>query len=86
MSKVMVTIQTPDVPPTIDDLRHRYELAEDDIDPTFGVVEIDPEDHLYTVLVEESAAAKIQTNEDWQIEGPYSNPRIETFGPPEACC
>ena len=79
----MVTIQAADNPPTIEDLRRKYALREDEIDASFGVVEVDPADHLYAVLVEESAAAKIQPNGNWTIEGPYSNPRIEPFGPPE---
>ena len=79
----MVTIRAADNPPTIEDLRRRYALREDEIDASFGVVEVDPADHLYAVLVEESAAAKIQPSESWTVEGPYSNPRIQPFGPPE---
>ncbi len=84
MPRVMVTIQAPDEPPTIDGLRRRYGLTEREIDASFGVVEVDPVEHVYTVLVEDSAVAKIQPNENWTVEGPYSNPRIEPFGPPEA--
>jgi len=84
MPKVMVTIQAPDNPPTIADLRRQYKLNEDEIDTSFGVVEVDPTEHVYTVLVEEGAAAKIQPNEMWTVRGPYSNPRIQPFGPPES--
>ena len=83
MPKVMVTIKAPVDPPTIADLCRRYKLHENEIDASFGVVEVDPAEHVYTVLVEESAAAKIQPNENWKVEGPYSNPRIQPFGPPE---
>ena len=83
MAKVMITIEAPGEPPTVAELRRRYKLAKHDIDEGFGVVEVDPAEHVYTVLVEESAAAKIQPGEGWQVEGPYSNPRIEPFGPPE---
>lgn len=83
MAKVMVTIQSSDAPPTVAGIRERYGLAEQAIDPTFGVVEIDPVEHLYTILVDQEAAALIQPTEEWEVEGPYSNPRIEPFGPPE---
>ena len=83
MTKVMVTIRAPERPPTLDELVERYDLGPDDIDREFGVVEIDPDDHLYTVLVTESAAARIEPGDGWETEGPFSNPRIEPFGPPE---
>ncbi len=83
MSKVMMTIQSGGTPPTIADIRRRYSLDDDDIDTDFGVVEVDPAEHVYTFLVEEKAASKISVDSDWSVEGPYSNPRIEPFGPPE---
>ena len=83
MSKVMVTIESAEAAPTLEELRSRYNLAAEDIDPEFGVVEIDPQEHVYTVLVEESAAGKITSDDRWKVKGPYSNPRIEPFGPPE---
>jgi hypothetical protein len=84
MSKVMVNIRATGPAPTLADLRCKYDLSEDEVDETFGVVEVDPSEHVYTVLVEESAAAKITGNEEWAVEGPFSNPRIEPFGPPES--
>ena len=83
MAKVMVTIQARGDPPTIEGLRRRYKLRENEIDASFGVVEVDPAEHVYTVLVDEKAAAKITPTENWKVEGPYSNPRIQPFGPPE---
>lgn len=84
MPKVMVTIQAPDDPPTIEGLRRRYHLGTDEIDTSFGVVEVDPAEHIYTILVEECAAARIKPDEGWQVAGPFSNPRIQPFGPPES--
>lgn len=83
MSKVMVTITALDRPPTIADLRRRFKLSEEQIDESFGVVEVDPEEHVYTVLVDAGAAARITGNEEWTAEGPFSNPPIQPFGPPE---
>jgi hypothetical protein len=67
----------------MEDVRARFGLTADEIDTDFGVVEIDPEDHLYTVLVEQSAAGKLVPSGDWDVSGPFSNPRIAPFGPPE---
>jgi len=86
MAKVMVTVQAPESPPSIEELRSQFALDADEIDEEFGVVEIDPEDHLYTILVEEEAAGKIVSTADWEVSGPYSNPRVEPFGPPEREC
>jgi hypothetical protein len=83
MSKVMITIESQDAAPTIEQLQGRYNLLPADIDSEFGVVEIDPEQHLYTILVDEGAARKITTDERWKVQGPFSNPHIEPFGPPE---
>lgn len=83
MSKVMITIEGPEAAPTVEQLQARYHLAAADIDPEFGVVEIDPEQHVYTILVEEAAAGKITSDNRWKVHGPFSNPRIEPFGPPE---
>lgn len=84
MTKVMVTIKAHDGPPTLDAVIERYQLGPDDIDADYGVVEIDPADRLYVILVEPDAAARIQPTEQWETGGPYSNPRIAPFGPPEA--
>jgi hypothetical protein len=51
----------------------------DQIDTSFGVVSIDPDQGLYAVMVEEGLAARAAENEG--VEGPYSDPGIETFGP-----
>ncbi len=112
----MVTIQTDEGSgvPTLSSVRHRYGLDPEDLDEQFGVVQVDPADHLYVVLAEPEAAAIIleaavpepehgqATDSDdptddrkppaalddgrdsWQTEGPFSNPRIAPFGPPEA--
>ena len=55
-------------------------LGAEDIDGDFGVVEIDPDEHRYAILVEESAAERVSGREG--VEGPFANPAIEPFGPP----
>jgi hypothetical protein len=84
MAKLMITLKFAGAAPTIDELQARYGLADDEIDKSFGIVEVDPEDALYTILVEETAISKIKPNQEINVKGPYSNPRISPFGPPEA--
>ena len=84
MSTLMVTIQAPEGAPDLESIKRRYGLADDEIDKDFGVVEIDPEDHAYTILVDEKAANKVSSTGSWKVTGRYSNPRIEPVGPPEA--
>ena len=82
MSKVMVTITCPDHPPTLKEVRQKYGLRESDVDSNFGVIEIDPREHLFTILVEPAAASKITGQPgEWEAEGPFINPPIAPFGP-----
>jgi hypothetical protein len=83
MASVLMSIQSPGKAPDLQAIKQRYGLADDEIDPGFGVVEIDPADGTYTVLVDERAASKLASGADWTVRGPYSNPRIQPFGPPE---
>jgi hypothetical protein len=83
MAKVLMTIQWPEGQPTLEDLQKLFSLAGDEIDPSFGVIEVDPIDHIFTFLVEEASVTKIQPKANLRIAGPFSNPRIEPFGPPQ---
>jgi hypothetical protein len=58
-------------------------LSDHQIDVGFGVVEVDPDDHFDTILVEDRAAQKFQPTVEWRTEGPDSNARIAPFGPRE---
>lgn len=79
-----MTLRLPDPSPSLAEVRQRFSLQPDEIDSGFGLVEIDPDQHLFTLLVDETAAPKIQPAAGWEVGGPYSNPRIEAFGPPVA--
>lgn len=84
MAKIMMTIQSKSGPPSLEAVRTRYSLTANEIDPQFGVVEIDPADGTYVILIEETATGKFTDSEDWKVQGPYSNPTIAPFGPPQA--
>jgi hypothetical protein len=66
MPRVMVTLRLDPEQASLDEVRRLLGLAPEELDPAFGVVNISPAEHLYTILV----------------EGVYGNPRIEPFGPP----
>jgi hypothetical protein len=78
VAKMMMTIRVPrGTAPTIDAIRMRYHLAPEDVDADFGVIAIDPHEGTYTVLVDERAVSKIRSEGDWEINGPFSSPRID---------
>jgi hypothetical protein len=81
MADVMLTVELDPAEATVDKAAERLGIERDRIDAEFGVVSIDPEQNLYTVLVDEQVAA--QAAERPGVEGPFSNPRIEPFGPPK---
>jgi hypothetical protein len=80
MAKVMVTLRLPPERASLDEVRRLLELGEDEVDRGFGVVNISPAEHLYTILVEEAVAARVRDRDP--VTGVYSNPRIEPQGPP----
>jgi hypothetical protein len=81
MAKVMVTLRLPPEQASLPEVRDLLGLTPEEVDPSFGVVNINPAEDLYTILVEEPAAARIADAP--QVEGVFANPRIEPFGPPE---
>jgi hypothetical protein len=76
----MMTVELDPDSATVDEVAKRLGLGPEEIDAEFGVVPIDPDNHLYSVLVDEQASARVAGQPG--VEGPFSNPRIEPFGPP----
>jgi hypothetical protein len=81
MPRVMVTLRLDPGQATLPEVRRLLDLADEEVDPGFGVVNISPAEHLYTILVDEAAATRVAAAP--QVEGVFGNPRIEPFGPPE---
>jgi hypothetical protein len=75
MAKVMVTLELDPERASPEEVRRLLGLREDEVDQRFGVVNISPAEHLYTILVEPEAAERIR--QAAPVRGVYSNPRIE---------
>ena len=88
MSKILFNVKWDETgKPSIETVSQKYGFPAEDIDPQFGVVEIDPQDNLYTILVEEEAAQKVSGDYGNRLkpeEGAFSNPRIEPFDLPSS--
>ena len=75
---MLMTVKwTEEEPPTLEKVAAKMNVEVADLDAEFGVINIDPAEKLYSVMVEEDKVSKAKGDRD--IEGPYSNPRIEPF-------
>jgi len=74
----MMTVVAPRGAPNVAEVAQQLGVKPEDIDRTFGVVPIDPERGLYAVQVR---SGKAQPSASGEYQGPWSNPRIEPFGP-----
>ncbi len=82
MPKVMVTLKLDPEHASVDDVRQSLGIGAEEIDDDFGVISVSPEKSLYAVLVEPETADRVQGTDG--VEGQFSNPKIEPFGPPQS--
>lgn len=83
--KFLYTVRWPGEHPSIDQLCEKYGLRPEELDAEFGIIEIDPEEGLYSILIDSEAYSRIsQETLPEDMEGPFSNPPIAPFGPPES--
>ncbi|GGX36562.1 hypothetical protein [Streptomyces lomondensis] len=77
---VLITVTLPKGG-ALQDAMRRYELAPEEVDEAYGLVSVNPAQGLYAMMVSAGAAARITGRAG--AKGPYANPEIEPFGPPE---
>jgi hypothetical protein len=75
-----MTVSLEGAEASIVDVKRKFGLAEDEVDESFGLVNLDPQHNLYAILVDEAAASRLAGAPG--VRGPYANPKIEPFGPP----
>ena len=73
--KVMLTLKLPPERANVHAVQQQLKIGAKDIDPSFGVVPIDPDNGLYTVLVSPEVAERVQGSPG--VSGPFANPPIE---------
>jgi hypothetical protein len=74
-NSVMVTVKLEPGDASPETAARKLGLEPEDVDQDYGAIAIDPEEHLYVVLVNRDAAAR--ANASGGAEGVYSNPNIE---------
>jgi len=67
-------------PATLEAAAASLGVEETSLDANFGIVEIDPERNLYSVMVEEDASVP-DSRSGKEFRGPFSNPKIAPTGP-----
>lgn len=81
MSHVLLTCQLDPDDATVEAAATTLGVPADAIDPEFGVVLVDPKAGSYAVMVDERHAPAALARD--RVQGPWANPKIEPFGPPE---
>jgi hypothetical protein len=78
----MVTLHLTAAEATLPQVLAKLGLSPHEVDPGFGLVSLDPDKRLYAILADERVAARIEGHAS--VQGTFSNPKIETFGPPKS--
>lgn len=77
---VLVTVTLPRGARLQDAIR-TYGLAPEEVDESYGLVLVDPEQGTHVLMVTEDTAARITGAAG--ARGPFANPKIEPYGPPQ---
>jgi hypothetical protein len=82
MAGAMFTLDWPHGRPTLAEAAHVLKVQPSDLDKDFGVVLIDPVRNAYTVLCRTDACDAAKPSGEG-VKGPFSNPGIGAYGPPQ---
>jgi hypothetical protein len=82
MAGVLFTITSVDGAPSLAKAAEILGVRESALDTKFGVQLIDPRQKLYAVRVDQAEAPQVKEREG-SVKGPFSNPVISDFGPPQ---
>jgi hypothetical protein len=77
---ILMTVHGRDGSPSLADAARELGVSVSEMDGKFGVVPINPSQHLYAVQVRRNSLPA-GTPSDKPYAGPYSNPKIAPFGP-----
>ncbi|HET9472234.1 MAG TPA: hypothetical protein VFO24_14110 [Usitatibacter sp.] len=77
---LLMTVEMPGAEPSIDRAARELGVAVEDLDVAFGVVPIDPACSKYAVQVR-ADKVPAETRPAGEHRGPWSNAKIEPFGP-----
>ena len=80
MNTVIVTLQLDPGESDFNAVKDRLALRDSEVDSDFGLVEISPRRHLYTMLVEPRAAARVRSHQG--VMRVSSNPVVAALGDP----
>lgn len=80
MEKILYSFTWTEGEPHYSDLQSKLGIAEKAIDKTFGIVEIDPMDNLYCILVDVNALPEKIKERVLKGGQAFSNPKISPFG------
>ncbi|HEY7299519.1 MAG TPA: hypothetical protein VH684_16555 [Xanthobacteraceae bacterium] len=77
----LMTVTIPQGAPSIAAAAKQLGVKPEDIDAAYGVVPVDPGRGLYAVQVRADRLPRQPQSGREGYQGPWSNPRIEPFGP-----
>jgi hypothetical protein len=83
-SFALMTVNCQEGAPSLEQAAQQLGVSVHDVDASYGIVPIDPDRGLYAVQVRgDKLPAKSENTRGEAHRGPWSNPKIEPFGPPK---
>jgi hypothetical protein len=74
---VLMTVKLKDEDPNLDQVSDVLGIPVSELDEAFGVIAVDRQQGLFAVQIRENAIVDIKGSEDCDVNGPFSNVRIE---------